>query len=179
VKFLNIREWSTRKKTTLGLSALALVLAAGVAVALLMLRAPLTGGGTVVAAPNLKYTSATVIDSATSNAQCSASVNNGGSSATVNMGNVVTGTAGKCRIRIGLAKEGTSENMVYQGVKWSSLTSETTLGGCGTAIGTSETLFTVDFEVPASAQPQVFSADEQNAGITAVSQADYSAASCT
>jgi hypothetical protein len=176
---LNIKDWSNKKKTTIGLGALALVLLMGVAVALLLLRAPLQGGGSVVASPNLRYTSAAVISSATSNATCSASVLNGGSAATVGMDGVVTGTAGKCRIRFGLRKEGTTEAMVYQGVKWSSLTSETTLGGCGVVIGDSETFFTIDFEVPASATPQTFTADEANAGITAVTQADFNPAICT
>jgi hypothetical protein len=174
---LAIKSWSRKKKLTAGLSALCILLVAGVAVALLVLRAPLQGGGTVVAAPNLRYVSATVIDTATQNAQCSASVLNGGSAATVNMGNVVTGTSGRCRIRFGVVKEGTTENMVLQSVRWSSLTSETPIGSCGAPIGETETSITVDFEVPASATPQSFTADEANAGLTAISQADYNPAS--
>lgn len=171
-------KWSRKKKLTAALSGLAVLLVAGVAIALLLLRAPLTGGGTVVAAPNLKYMSATVIDSATSNAKCSAAVLNGGSAATVSMNDVVTGTAGRCRIRFGVVKEGTTENMVLQSVRWSTLTSETPLGACGAPIGDTETGISVDFEVPSSATPQTFTADEANAGITAISQADYNPANC-
>jgi hypothetical protein len=36
----------------------------------------------------------------------------------------------------------------------------------------------MDFEVSASATPQSFTADEPNAGIAAVSAADYNAANC-
>jgi hypothetical protein len=145
---LAIKSWSRKKKLTAGLSALCILLVAGVAVALLVLRAPLQGGGTVVAAPNLRYVSATV-----------------------------TGTSGRCRIRFGVVKEGTTENMVLQSVRWSSLTSETPIGSCGAPIGETETSITVDFEVPASATPQSFTADEANAGLTAISQADYNPAS--
>jgi hypothetical protein len=173
-----IKSWSRKKKLTAAMTALIVLLAAGVAIALLVLRAPLQGGGTVVAAPNLRYVSATVIDSATSNAQCSASVLNGGSAATVSMDNVVTGTAGNCRIRFGVVKEGTTEAMVLQSVRWSTLTSETPIGSCGSPIGATETFISVDFGVPASANPQTFTADEANAGLTAISQADFNPANC-
>ena len=177
---MSIKTWSRRKKLTAGITALSLLLVLGVAIALLLLRAPLHGGGRVVAQPELRYLAANVAEDGTLNAQCSASVSADGKSATVNFGDVVTGSIGRCRVMFTIARAHTNEVMRVQTVKWSTLTTETLNTPCGDTIAAipTGTPVQVDFVVPADAPLGDFTADEANAGITAVDAASFNPGNC-
>ena len=177
MKLLNIKEWSKRKKLITSMTALGFLLIMGAAIALLLLRAPLTGSGQIVASPGLRYVSA-VVDSQT-NVNCSISVASDGSSANLQLDGIVTGSASRCRVSFVVQRQNTSEALVFQNVKFSSVVAETFVNACGVALNTGPTGIMVDFETGASAQPQSFTADEPNSGISVVSAADYVAANCT
>ncbi len=53
------KRWSRKRKIIAGVASAAVLAAAGTAIALLLLRAPVTGGGTIVAPTGFKFSTVT------------------------------------------------------------------------------------------------------------------------
>lgn len=172
----NLKVLSNKKKLTMAMAALTVLAIAGVAIALLLLRAPLTGGGNIKAAPELRYLAASV--EAQDNVTCSVTVAADGKSADLQLADITAGAPSRCRVTFTVQKANTTENLVIQNVKFSSATTESFPNACGVSLNAGPTTISAEFATSANAQPQTFTADESNAGISVVSAADYQGANC-
>jgi len=167
------------KKLTATLAAGTILTLAGVAIALLLLRAPVAGGGTVVTATGFRFT-AVAVTGHTGSVDCSAALASG--TATVNLANALTGDT--CSLRFTVQRTGLDQDMRIQDFRFSSTTDEGFLGtmnvdGCRAPVPLAPATLDVPVKitVPTGAAEGAFSA-QADAGMFAVSVADYIDASC-
>jgi hypothetical protein len=166
--------WTRKRK--LAATTVALLLVVGVAVAALLLRAPLTGGGTIVAAT--EFTAATV-QSTTGVGACTASVQGGGTSVALDLNNVQPGF--RCEVRFGLRLIGSPapEMMVVQRVRYATVIREELLGlGCGAEVSAAGQNLDVAFVVPDTPTLGGFTA-QPDAGIELVQASLHVPADCS
>jgi hypothetical protein len=177
---LAIGTWSRRRKIVGGVLGFTLAVVAGIALALIMLRAPLTGGGSVNQPARLEIFSAQVMDQR--DVQCTTPTGNG----EVRLDNAVAGSA-LCDVQWSVRRQGgDSTPLVIQDVRFSDSTVEgfypvsaLATGSCGVVLPESGNSLTirVQFKVPADAPTGAFTA-LGDAGVYAVDQASYSDAAC-
>ncbi len=150
-------RWSLRRKLA-AISSPILVLAAVVAIAALLLRAPVSGGGNVQAPAGLKFTAigATLVSGT---AEPSASVNNGGSSATINLSNALPGAVVDVQMEVQLTGSQTGAATVAD-FRFSDATDEAITVGAGAFIPVAPNTrpVTVRITIPAATPSGPFSA---------------------
>jgi hypothetical protein len=164
----------TKTRKAVALSAACLLLM-GAALAALLLRSPMTGGGNIQAATGVEFTSAAVTNTL-GVVTCSAILS--GNTVQLTMTNAQAGAA--CDVRFGMRATGADANLVVQDVKFSSATVEGFLTngtgpGCEKPVTTAGMTVDARFRVPADATPTTFTA-QADAGVFVTDS--YNDASC-
>jgi len=173
------KRWSRKRKIIAGVASAAVLAAAGTAIALLLLRAPVTGGGTIVVPTGLKFTAVSVTGH-TGTIDCTAALTQ--PDASIRLDNAVGGAT--CDLAFTVQRTGLDQDMRIQNFKFSTVTDEGFTGvmntnGCRASVPlTPDTLVVpVKITVPTSAAAGSFSA-EADAGMFAVTVADYVDSAC-
>jgi len=177
-------RWRRSRKAVVFTASTALMVIAGIAVAALLVRAPINGGGTIAAAPLLKFVTGTHV---VSEEEVDCSVSFTPDLATVTMDNMIAGVDHTCIVHFTVQQQASGLQLVWQNVRYTNPDivqvsfpgqPEETQGGCGAPINPlNPTNVDVRFHVPAGVAAQSFSA-EAAAGLEAVRTGDYSEAAC-
>lgn len=165
---LDIKQWSRRKKITVGAIAGAVVVTVGAAIAALLFRVPFTGGGNIQAPPDVAVQSVNVTNS--ENATCTADTTTGRDVAL----NFEGFSGGWCELTLQLLKSG-GGTLKVQGFEFATVTNDRVRASdCGRELLTG-TATTIVLRVTANGQTGPFTA-AADAGIVAVD--NYVDANC-